>query len=67
MRGHPFMTSTKNDQIFDPHPHHPQKGTIDLLFKNNRICKHVANLKKKPLPFRVDVVNVCSLKLYTCS
>ena len=57
--GHPFMTSTKNDQFFNPppsYPHHPQKWTTDLLLKNNGICKHVTNF-----PFRVDVINVWSL------
>ena len=43
-----------------PHPHHPQKWTINLLFKNNRICKHVTNLKTPLLHFHVDVINVCS-------
>ena len=41
------MRSSKNDQMFDryplllhsPLPHHPQRRTIDLLFKNNRIRK----------------------------
>ena len=57
IKGHPFMTSTKNDQFFEPspplstihknelwrpqkminflnpHPHYPQKWTIDLLLK----------------------------------
>ena len=43
-----------------PYPHHPQKWTIDLLFKNNRIRKHVTNFKTLPPPFRVDVINVWS-------
>ena len=46
IRGHTFITSTKNDQFSDPHPTpYQQKETTDLLFKNNRIRKHVANLK----------------------
>ena len=44
-----------------PNPHHPQKLTIDLLFKNNRIRKHVTNFKTPPSPFRVDLINVWSL------
>ena len=44
-RGHTFITSTKNNQFCDPPPLHPQKGTIDLLFKNNRIRKRVTNFK----------------------
>ena len=31
----------KHDQFFCPHPYCLQKGTIDQLFKNNRICKLV--------------------------
>ena len=62
--GHPFMTSTKNDQSFDfryPYLHHLQKWTIDLLFKNNIIRKHVTNFKTPPPPFRMEVINVWSL------
>ena len=33
IRGHPFMTSTKSDQFFGPHSHHPQKWTIDRFSK----------------------------------
>ena len=40
------MRSTKNDQFCDPT--HPQKLTIDLLFKNDRIRKYVANFKTPP-------------------
>ena len=49
--GHPFMTSTKMTNILNPlpHLHYPQERTINLLFKNNRIWKHVANFKA-PLP-----------------
>ena len=53
--GHSFMTSTKNYQFFDP------QITIDLLFKNNRMHKHVTNFKTPPPPFCVDVINVWSL------
>ena len=34
------------------------KKTVDLLFKNNRIRKHVHKIKTL---FRVDVINVWSL------
>ena len=64
-RGHPFIRSPKNDQFFDPNPHHPQKWTTDLLFKNSRIRKHVSNFKTPPpLPstFHVDLINAWSLK-----
>ena len=51
-RGHKFMTPTKNDQFCDPWPPCPvphslnlQKWTIDLLFKNKRICRHMTNFK----------------------
>ena len=38
IRGYTFTTSTENEQFCDPLPTpHPQKWTIDLLFKNNRI------------------------------
>ena len=54
-KGHPFMTSTKMTNFLTPLPYHPQKWTIDLLFKNNRIRKHVTNYKLQdspnPLPY----------------
>ena len=52
--------------FWSPYPHHPQKWTIDLLFKNNRIRKHVTNLKTPSPPFRVDIINVWSLTRDTC-
>ena len=61
IRGHPFMTSTKMTNFLTLLPHHPQKWTIDLLFKNNRIHKHVTNFKTPTPPFLVDVINVWSL------
>ena len=61
------MTSTKNDQFFDPPlPHYPQKWTIDLLFKNNRIRKHMTNFKTPPPTFRVDIVNIWSHSNLKC-
>ena len=33
----------------------------ELLFKNNRICKHVTNFKTSPPSLRMDVINVWSL------
>ena len=42
-------------------PPHPQKLTIDLFFKSDRIWKHVANLKTPPFHSYVDVINVWSL------
>ena len=33
IRGHPFMASTKSDQFFGPHSHHPQKWTTDRFPK----------------------------------
>ena len=54
----------KNWPIFwPPYPHHPQKWTEDLLFKDNRIRKHVTNFKTPPGPFCVDVINVWSLHI----
>ena len=45
------MTSTENNQIFDPpHPHHQQKLRIDLLFKNNKIPPKKTN-SSNPTPF----------------
>ena len=32
-----------------PHPHHPEKRAIDLLFKSNRIHKHVSQDSPTPL------------------
>ena len=43
-------------------PHHPQKWTIDLLFKNNTIRRYATNFKAPSPLFRVDVINVCSLE-----
>ena len=41
----------KNDQFWPPlYTHHPQKWTIDLLFKNNKIRKHMTNFKTAPTP-----------------
>lgn len=61
----PFMTFTKNDKFFDhpPNPHHPQNKTIGLLFKNNRICKHLPNLKtpNPPSLIPLDVIKVWPL------
>ena len=42
-------------------PPHPQKSIIDLLFKNDRIRKHVANVKTPLFHFYVDIINVWSL------
>ena len=39
-----------------------QRQTIDLLFKNNRICKHKTNFKTPHHPLRVDFINVWFLK-----
>ena len=39
---------------------HSQKWTIDMLFKNNRICKQATNFKASSPPFCVDVINVWS-------
>ena len=44
----------KVNNFVNPHPptFHPQNWTIDLLFRNNRICKHVTNSKAfNPLPY----------------
>ena len=50
-------------------PSHPtsilRKWAIDLLFKNNRISKHVINFKTfLQTSFRVDVSDVCSLSKF---
>ena len=67
IRGHSFKMSTKYNQFFDTFltPHHPQKWTIDLLFKNNRTCKNVTNFKNPPLTFCVVVINVYSFTQIT--
>ena len=70
IRGHTVTTSTKNDQFCANPPPPPlppaqtpdlQKWTTDLLFKNNRICKHRTNYKTS---FHVDVINVWFLKWF---
>ena len=43
--GQTFVTSTKNDQLYDPQPPHLQNWIIDLLFKNKKICKNETNLR----------------------
>ena len=41
------------------HTPHLQNGIIDLLFKNNRIRKHVTNFKTPSSPaFHVDLLNI---------
>ena len=42
-----------------PEPTHPhlQKWTVDLLFWNNKIYKHVANFKTSPPPLFIDIIN----------
>ena len=45
------MAFKKTDKFCHPlfHPLNPQKWTIDPLFQNNRICKHVTNFKTPAL------------------
>ena len=52
------MMSTNHPDTPTPHP---QKVAIDLLFQNNKICKHVTDFKTFPPPFPVDVINIRSL------
>ena len=52
------MMSTNHPDTPTPHP---QKVAIDLLFKNNKICKPVTDFKTFPPPFPVDVINIRSL------
>ena len=47
--------------FWSPYLHHPQKWTIDLMFKNNRIRKHMTNFKTPPSSFQVNVINIWSL------
>ena len=49
------MKSAKKDHFCDPYLH-PQNWTVDLLFKNNIIRKHVANFKNPFTPFLVDFI-----------
>ena len=42
----------------------PPPSSIDLLFKNNRIRNHVTNFKTPSPPFRVDVINVWSPRVF---
>ena len=55
IRGHPFMTSTNNDELFQPHPGCLQKWTIRQLFKNNRICKYMTNFKSLPSTIQITI------------
>ena len=52
----------------NPHPLNPQKWTKESTIKNNRIRKHVTNLKNLPpqkkTPFHVDVINAWSLSSF---
>ena len=43
--------------VIPPSPPHPQKWTIDLSFKINRIRKYATNYKTPSPPFCVDVIN----------
>ena len=42
------------------HPLHPVKRTIDLLFKNYRICKYVTNFKTSKCSLRENAINLRS-------
>ena len=50
VRGHTFMTPKKMTNFVTYLYFHVQKRVINLLFKNNRIHKHVTNLKTVPHP-----------------
>ena len=52
------MTFTDHPPRTNPHL---QKLTIDLLFKNNRICKDVTNFKTSLTILCVDIIYVWSL------
>ena len=47
-----------------PLPPPSAKKNNYLLFKNNKIRKHVTNFKTPPTPFCVDVINVWSLMYF---
>ena len=55
----------KNTNFVTSHSLHPQKWTIDLSFKNKKICRHVTNFKSTSSMwtshFYVGVINVLSL------
>ena len=55
------MTSTLPPPLYQPMHPHPQKKKIDLLFKNNRIYKHVTNFKTSPPLLPTDVINAWTL------
>ena len=46
IRDHTTIMSTNHPPA--PSPPFLQKQTIDLLFKNNRICNHMTNFKTSP-------------------
>ena len=58
------VTSTRGYSFVTP-PHCLEKWTIDQLFKNNRVCKHMKNFKNPPPTFCVIVINVCCLTQIT--
>ena len=59
---HPFMTTTKVANKWPSHFHHPQKWTIDLLFKIIESA-NTWQISKNPSspPFCVYIINVCFL------
>ena len=66
LKGHPFIMFSKNGQFFDNQTAIPPKWIIDILFKNNRIRKHMTNFKTTAGPspstlFRVHVTYGWSL------
>ena len=60
--GYPFMTFTKSgQQMTFPLPPSAKISNRSIV-SNNGICKHVTNFKNPPpLPFCVDIINVCFL------
>ena len=49
-RGQTFVASTKNDQLCDPQPPHPQNWIIDLLLKNKKKSTNTWQILRPPTP-----------------
>ena len=58
----PYLDTFQAVLFCDPPPHLPFISKTDLLFKNHRTHKHLANFTPPPANlFHVDVINVLSL------
>ena len=67
IRGHPFMTSTKNDQFFEPPTPTICKNEQQIYFLKTIESANLWQISRFPHPpFHVDIVNVWSLTFSPC-